>query len=626
MALCLTRGLQDSKESLPEWKVTNQVNVVAMQTGDDVQKALKDNKNPFKAFNDNQWGVDVTTTFWGVARQGTVPGDYLEGAVTLWMRHDAVVGGGPVTSQIFRTPEMGLAERPFEIYQAWFTWKGFGAEINANYHYGKGSWQGEGDFFNLNAENYDLYSNDIWDIKSPISVEGRYNFNLPGRQGLAVIMGPKIYSAANPMILGKWYRTFQVDNQEFEYSVMAGQEFSTINTELGAYGTEGEYTNPNTVASLWFSWKPFQSYSWLAGPHLHIQAGLMGSNFQKIGDNYFKRGTDENYYPFDNAGNPIKEGEIGVTDTLSAKLRAEYRTGGIFSAQAEVVHAGLVADTNWVPALNSTIFADIGTGNRFEVKGGLSANISNYAVTLNALYRKPYQGPVTSKYVSAEAVDSEPFRVHGNREALSLELLLGYDLQPATWIWEWNVWDTEAAKLASRFRGRYTIFEGQADPGYRKGADGKRRYDYTGYPETEGNYELGWMVFWNPSADLRIGNSLNFTKGFAYNGIPAGTEADRTVISGWSEEIRVRYKRIIAKGSAAFDLWGPVSMDRENNRTYPLLWSFDLAWGLVPKPSLMDSANRVGFRWNGVIRDRYSPNASDGRDHQELVLYFNYVF
>ena len=626
MALALSRGLQDSKEWFPDWRVYNQVNLTAMQTGNDVQKTLKeDDQNIFSAFRDNQWGVGLRTTFWGIAQQQSAVGSWLEGAVTLLLRHDALVGEGPVTSVIDRTMEMGLADRPFDVYQAWFTWKGFGAEINANFHYGKGGWTGEGDFFNLNTETYDLYSNDIWDIKAPISLEARYNFGMGGRQGLAVIFGPKIYSGANPMILGKWYQEIDsVRDHTFAYSVMAGQEFSLLDTQLGSWGTPGEYTDPSTSASLWFSWKPWLGF----GPFFELQAGLMGTNFNKIGDGYFKRGTDANYYPYDSNGNPIKEGTIEFIDTLSAKLRAEYRSGKYVGAQAELLYAGLVADTNWVPPLMSTIFADIGTGNRIEAKAGISGSYGGYGLTLNGLYRRPLQGPVSSRYVSGEIIHTsdEPFVVGGNRETVSLELIFALDLEPASWIWEWNVWDTEAAKFGTRLRGRYTIFEGPSDPGRRKGADGKYRYDYEGYPESNGNFDVGWMVFWNPSSDLRVGNSLNFTRGFAWNGIPNGTEAHRVTPFGWSEEFRVRYKRLLASGMLAFDLWGPVSSDRENNLTYPLRWSFGLAYGLTPRPSLMDASNRVGVRWNGVIRDRYSPNTTLGRDSQELVLYFDYTF
>jgi len=642
-SLALTRGLQDSKEWFPDWRITNTVTVTGMQSGNDIQGTIeKEGESIFTAFNKSDFGVSLKSTLWGITQQQS-SGSYLEGEVTVLLRHDEFVGEGPLRSVIFRTMEMGLENRPVELYQAHFIWKGFGAEVSGYYHYGKGGWTGEGDFFNLNTENYDLYSNDIWDIKSPIAVEARYNFGLNGRQGLAVITGPKIYSGAPPMILGKWFQEIDsVRDHVFSYSVMAGQEFSRLDTQLGEWGVDGEYTDPATKASVWFSWRPWLGF----GPFFEIQAGVMGNNFHKIGERYFKRGTDANYFPFevDALGNPLskdgafiplKEGEIGILDTLAGKLRVDYQTGKVLGFQAEVLYAGLVADSNWVPPLNSTIFADIGTGNRFEVKGGVGATFGNTALNLNALYRKPLQGPVTSKYVSGELIEEEPFMVHGNREALSLELMFAFDMEPANWIWEWNVWDTEAAEFATRLRGRYTIFEGAADPGRRKGADGKYRYDYTGYPESEGNFDLGWMVFWNPSNDLRFANSLNFTKGFAYNGIPNGTAECtcgddffkcRVHVFGWSEEVRVRYKRLIFKGGVSFDLWGPVSSDRENNLTYPLLWTFDFGWSLTPKASLMDSSNRVGVRWNGVIRDRYSPNGTLGRDTQELILYFDYTF
>ena len=667
LGLSLTRGLQDSKENIPSWGITNKVSVVGRVTGDDIITTLKEdrqdrkdgkpdkdgkNNTIFTEFDDHQWGAMLYSTFWGSTEFGSKARHKLDGGVTLWMRHDDVIGT-PLTSKIDRTAEMGLEKRPIDVYQGWVDWQGegvksgHGAEISARYHTGKGSWQGEGDFFNLNAETWDLYSRDIWDGKAPLSIEGRYNFGMRGRQGLAIIGGPRIYAGAAPQVLGKWYHELASGDHHFAYSVMAGQSFSSLDDSLGAYGEKGSYTDPNTVASVWFSWKPFPEYR--PTPFLQFQAGVMTSGLQKA--TYEDRdGKGRPYYldtDFDKDGKlvPIEAGRIKVLDTLSAKVALNYQPISYFALQAEAIYAGLVANSNWVPMNISSIFADIGSGNRLEGKLGFTGAYNSFRFTLNALYRQPIKGPVVSEYMPSSVMQegnrevrdvngnittygSNPFSVGGNRQTLSLEAIIAFDLEPGSWLWEWNVWDTESAKFATRLRGRYNILEGRADPGYRLGADDKRRYDYTGYPETKGNYELGWMVFWNPSTDLRIGNSLDFVKGFAQNGIYNGTDLndpDRVTPHGFSDTLKIRYKRLIAGGMIAYNLWGP-SNAREFNQTYPLRWAFDLAFGLTPRPSLMSSDNRIGVRWGGVIRDRYSPNASEGRDHQELDLYFNYTF
>ena len=691
----LARGLMDGKEMRPEWKVTNNVNVVMMQSGDDILKAIKrkegdrdnvqwaqdakDEKkfeptNIFQAFNQNQWGVELATSFWGIAETGTYPGNYLEGGVTLWTRHDMIINtindvgdldlrAGPVTSKIFRNPVMGMANRgPIDIYQAYFTWKNRGLAINGYYHRGKGNWLFEGDFFNLATEKWDLYSDDLWEIKSPVAVEASYDFGLPGKtgQGLSILAGPKIYAGAKPMVLAKWFHA-PIDKQGvdenplLEYSVMVSQEFSVLQTELGDWGTEGVYSDPKTTAALYVGYSPFRSFGWLFKPSLQLQFGALGTNFQKIGDKYFRRGEYLSRYGTDDADDLYnhestrgleQKDEIKLIDTLSFKLRASYNTGKYISTMAEVLYAGLVADTNWVPfapgSVSYSLWSDSGAGNRLEGKAGISGAIRGINLTLNALYRRPMKSPVSSRWLGSETLVKylEPFKVGGgNRETIALELLLGYDTQPATWIWEWNVWDVEGAKFATRFKGRVDVWQGAADPGARMGADGKLRFDYEGYPETWGNFDLGWMVFYNPKTNLRFANSLNFTRGNSWNGIYSGLEKDlygniidseslwdRVNVFGWSEELRIRYERLIFKTVLAFGLWGPAGNDREFNRTYPFLWSFDIAYSFSPRPSLMDSINRVGFRWNGVIRDRWSPNASDGKDSQELILYFNFTF
>jgi hypothetical protein len=82
-------------------------------------------------------------------------------------------------------------------------------------------------------------------------------------------------------------------------------------------------------------------------------------------------------------------------------------------------------------------------------------------------------------------------------------------------------------------------------------------------------------------------------------------------------------------GASVFvDMWGPESWNVDQNFTYPLRWSVELAWSFKYIPSLMDPTDRVGLRWNGVTRDSNSPGFGDygDKDTQELELFFNILF
>jgi hypothetical protein len=241
---------------------------------------------------------------------------------------------------------------------------------------------------------------------------------------------------------------------------------------------------------------------------------------------------------------------------------------------------------------------------------------------------------------------TNPFRVTSDRETLAFEAIFAFDLEPSSWIWEWNAPDTESAKFATTLTARYAVFEGPSDPDtYLSGSDWTgslgqniRAFMANGFPRTEGNYGITWRAFCNPNSDLRIVNSLSFSRGFPNNGLGDDQiAADRATISGWSESLMLRYKRIIFGGTVVQNLWGP-GWYMDWNLTFPWRWSVEAAFSFKPKASLVNSNDRVGVRWNGVTRDEWSPNSGmstnsatgvttanplNGKDTHELVLFFD---
>ena len=671
----LARGMQDSWEPRPVWGVRNSLTFTSMMTGHGVGRHLRRGGNFFDAFRDrpfpvdpeadnilgypggpsnidpsipvgHQYGAELQTTLWGMGDLGV--GGYLEAEVTVVLRHDRGASQdpgqtyGPIWSLLDRSTAMGLATRPVDIHSGWFRWTGFGAEVHGFFHSGRGGWMGRGDFFNFALEAWDTHTGDLWNTKAPMGVQVTHGIGLGANQGFSVLAGPRVFAGASPMIIAMWNHDLPDlrAGHMFRYSVALSQEFSSHNTDF----LHPDFPNPEhasweaiippthtraaTRASLWFSWEPEMTDT----SSLVAQAGIMASNVHMIGD--FWRVMD---------GGSAREGEIDILDALAFKARVEYSPIQHFGVMAEIVYAGLVANTNWHPHDIGSLLGDIGIGNRMEVKGGVAGSFGNFSAGLNALWRQPLVGPAgvdlaANVHPAAPyGVPGQnhlyrwnPFRVGENRETLALEFIFAFDMEPGSWIWWWNNLDTENSLFATTIVARYSIFEGATDPGFwRHDTDILAWYD-RGFSEIRGNYEIVWRKFFNPNNDFRVVNTLTFSRGH-YAGLFNGCyEAGREVISGWSNALQMRYRRFIAGGSIARNLWGGPGYHFDWNFTFPWQWSLEFAFAFTPRPSLMESTNRIGIRWNGATRDQFSHNAwgllPSDVDTQEIVLFFNITF
>jgi hypothetical protein len=520
----------------------------------------------------------------------------LEGEVTLALRHDAIAGE-PLSSRIEQTAAMANPDRPVDLYSGWFTWAGFGAEVKGYFHTGHADWEAEGDFFNFLPECYDFDSYDKWGAKLPIAVEGAYHFGLPGAQGLKIIGGPIIYSGASPMVLGKWYQTINAAKSLLSFSALLSQEIASYSTETGTVET------PRSKASLWLAWQPEMR----GVSSLRADVGILESNWQKLDDTWRVDASGEH--------------TIGFADTLAVKGRVSYSPIQYLSAQAEAVYAGLVAESNGGTARVGTLLTDSGAGNRVEIKGGITGNYDVFQLQLNALWRQPLTGPIEDAALVSLA-QTNPFYVGASREALRLEAVLSWDMEPGTWIWAWDGDDTEGALAAASLVANYSVYEGATDPGSYKGNDGKRYWYALGLPRIEGAYSVALRTVFNPLPDLRIVNVAQFVRGQPNGGVFSD---ERPTVSGFQEALKVRYKQALFSGMVAMDMWGPESFQKDLNLTYPLRWSFELGWSFKARPSLVNNSDRIALRWNGVVRDHFSYNFN-ARDSEELVLYFNIGF
>jgi hypothetical protein len=220
-----------------------------------------------------------------------------------------------------------------------------------------------------------------------------------------------------------------------------------------------------------------------------------------------------------------------------------------------------------------------------------------------------------------------PFRVTaGSREALKFELVFAYDAQPASWIWSWNNNDQEGATFATNIVAGYSVYEGATDPGTYIDPQWGRLVFSRGLPLTENMFSLSLRTVFNPTTSLRIINTFGMIRGQPEYGFHPTATSD--TITGFQDVLKFRYKRLVGGASVFFDMWGPESWNVDQNVTYPLRWSAELAWSFKYTPSLMDPTERVGIRWNGVTRDSNSPDYKvyGDKDTQELELFFDISF
>jgi|GEM_PF-2184683 len=654
LGLILARGLQDSAQPRPVapfWGIRNSFTFTSMMTGHDVRGYLDNGGRIFDAFRDrplppapggttslpdspvpvgHQFGAMLHSTFYGMADLRA--GGQLEGEVTVAIRHDRgappqMEGGpsyGPIWSFVNRTPEMGLATRPFDLHSGWFRWTGFGAEVHGFYHTGRGGWMERGDFFNFALEAWGApYVGDEWNFKAPLGAQFTHGFGLGPDQGLSVLAGPRLFEGASPMLIAMWNQDIARGGHTFRYSVAVSQELSSYDIQRSEFLWQED---AETRAALWFSWEPTLTDT----SSLVVQAGVMGGNLQMLAGDPVPWQAPVN--------DTLSQGKIGLMDTLAFKARIEYSPIQHFGFLLEGIYAGLVANTNWHPNAIGTLLGDIGIGNRMEIKGGLTGSYGNFAIGLNALWRQPLAGPGGNYLNPAPGVMGNPFRVGENREALTLEFIFAFDMEPGSWIWWWNNVDTENSFFATTLVARYSIFEGATDPGFvdlgpvggdgwNTVVDGSLAFMPYGFGRTYGNYSIDWRKFFNPNNDLRFVNTLSFTRGHPNNGHWFSPEERRETISGWSNTFQMRYRRFIAGATVVRNLWG-TGYAMDHNMTHPWRWHTEFAFSFDPRPSLMTSANRIGIRWNGVTRDEHSHfyGILGAVDTNELVFFFNITF
>ena len=632
-AMYLSRG---NEKSIKE--IINQNNLVKIDTLDATIQvntpvylnrlwgAIKDNTDVKDSFAYmNTLGENHKTTVSAETTLGitVTPLENLSGSVVAKVWNDAprTALGEEYASYYKKGPDYSTTKPDSELqyidlYSASLNYTGTYLDINGYYHTGHASFENTGDIFSISKEAFDIIGYDTYGSKAPIALE------LTGKnilQGLSIIGGPEIWGGAKPQIQLNYYRWFPTESlivPDFTLGVVYAEEFGAkTNVKQDPYNAYG----PGRKISLYGEA--------VIDPYVTVKAGALHAGNEKVGAKYT---TQEG-----------KAGVITYLDTLGGYVQVGTGIVPHTYIYANGIYRGLVAETNPAEVRGSFFTADSGAGNRIEAQIGVDASYGDFVFKPVVRARVPLQQPK-----ERDLLAGSPFIVGmGNRQAIEVEAVLTYDPEGATWFHEWNSDDIEGAKLAFSVSGMYTIYAGKTDKlDYKSNAwttftnsttgtqySGAEWYSGGSLPAQYNLWQVGTRIVSNPLPGLRIiatadGGCLGALTG-AYQ-----SAGKPELVYFANVGLAARYNHWIASTNWSFNTWGPESWWRNFNMTFPLQFSFDIAYGFGNQPSFQDAKNRIGIKVKGR---KFGPDSQDpygalpqgapvnGSTYFEITTYLN---
>ena len=502
-----------------------------------------------------------------------------------------------------------------DVYSASMNYQGNLFDINGYYHVGHASFENTGDIFNISKEAFDIIGYDTYGSKAPIAIEFVGKSLL---EGLSVIGGPEIWGSAKPQVQLNYYRSLPTESvfvPDFTIGLVYAEEFGpSSSASLDPYNVFGAGRKASIYADA------------VLDPWVTLKVGALHAGNEKVGEKY--------------TTSKGKLAKINYQDTLGGYVQLGTNMFQHMYIYGTGIYRGLVAETNAAAVRGSFFTADSGAGNRIEAQVGVDASYGDFVFKPVVRARTPIQQPK-----GRDLLKGSPFAVGlGNRQAIEVEAVLTYDPEGATWFHEWNGDDIEGAKFAFSLTGMYTLYAGKTDNIPFKSSDwtsvtnpgGVKLSGYTWYdggalPVQKNLWQVGTRIVTNPVPGLRViatadGGYLGATTG-AYSA--AGTPE---YIYFANAGLAARYNHWIGSTNWSFNAWGPETWWRNFNQTFPLQFSFDLAYGFGNNPSFLDSKNRIGVKVDGR---KFGEHSSDpygalpkggvmkGSTYVEVTTYFN---
>ncbi len=502
-----------------------------------------------------------------------------------------------------------------DLYSASMNYTGNLFDINGYYHVGHASFENTGDIFNISKEAFDIIGYDTYGSKAPIAVEFIGKGLL---EGLSIIGGPEIWGSAKPQVqlnYFRWLPTESIYIPDFTLGLVYAEEFGAkSDVDIDPYNAFGA----GRKASLYF-----QAYmnEWAT-----LQLGVLHAGNEKVGAKY--------------TNDKGKLAKINWMDTLGGYVQLGTNLIPHTYIYANGIYRGLVAETNPAAVRGSFFTADSGAGNRIEAQLGVDASYGNFVFKPVVRARVPVQKPK-----DRDLLLGSPFVVGlGNRQSIEVEAVLTYDPEGATWFHEWNSDDIEGAKIAFSLSGLYTLYAGKTDGipyksniwSTEEKTNGIKESNYVWFdggalPVQKNLWQVGGRIVTNPLPGLRI----ILTGDGGYLGATSGAYLDANTpeyVYFANAGLAVRYNHLIGSTNWSFNAWGPEGWWRNFNMTFPLQFSFDLAYGFGDQPSFLDSTNRIGIKVKGRKFGKYSDDSYNalpkgavlnGSTYAEITTYIN---
>ncbi len=529
---------------------------------------------------------DQTTTKLGVTFN---PSEGVSGSVVVRLLPNQVSNNpiydipDPIESAALLSGNTTYVVQPIELYQATLNYKSTLLDATFHYHDGHADWGNQGDFFGLLPETFDLFHMDKGGSKAPLGLEFHSPTVLPD---LTIYAGPEIYWGANPSIFLKY--TYNIPQgsltliHDEEVSPYLGpEELPTIGVSGGAPAQTDAQKHADRWTSLDFNYN---------FPHLFtLETGALMARYDRVASSQFTYTTV--------SGNTITTGkEFSLADSFAGKIRFTTTDLPYVQAMVQYIYAGLLADTHAAVSHDGSQLYDSGSGNRSEFKVSLTGIYGDFSLTGTGLYRVPLVGPLnqTSLGVTPRNPLVDSFTVWDNREALQAEALFTWNPSGATYFYDWNNPDREAAPLAASLGLLYNFHLGPTDASSFLAADNYHIYAFTaGLPAVDNTYSFLARVTGRPAPGLRI-NLTGQVADQQATGVNSSNVAP--VVQFWKTGAQVAWDRLYFEGNYASNAWGPFDWMRQFGINYPTQWMVGVAYGLKPISFLTDS-DRIGLRF-----------------------------
>ncbi len=478
-----------------------------------------------------------------------------------------------------------------KVHHATISWEDRLFQLDGFYRTGHYHWGYEGDFFGLYRDAYYGTNTDVYDADAPVGFEvaGKRQFD-----GLKLAFGQELWWGANPAIIGKYRRVIGPVTATGIYQ----EDIATASTRAAVSSALPQPKTRKATLALEHARGPFG-----------LTLGGIWSGSPKVGRSF-------NFIKSSNGDTTTWQDEIVDMDAFGAKAKVTYQRGR-WNAYLSAARMGLVADGGPTAAITYTGWSlkDVGTGNQSNVSLGALYNLGPWQIAPNVLWQKPLVGPIPAGSPSPAIprnveVGGDPFAVRANREMLGLELLIGYDPTPATWMWAWDNDIREDAPFAASLDFVYRNMPTTMDVAtyVPKPIAGllwtQSPQMFPGATPPRDLWELRGRVVSRMGTKGRMAATM-----FVGDGEPNGENT--RVVHRYGGDARVAYRSMAFSGSARWNDWGPYDYHRDFNLTFPQQYSGDIGY-VLGSPRWLSTTPQTSVGVRGVYRtlDQYSPRYS----------------